>query len=54
MDQPFGGYAINFKGIEATMEDIFGLEPITPAQMTKKLWEFVKTHGLGAKDRTGE
>lgn len=47
--QKFGGYAINFKGRKETMEEIFGNKPIAPSEMTKKIWTFVKKHGLGGK-----
>lgn len=45
----FGGYEVNFAGQTATVEDVMGMKPVTPAQMTKKLWEFVKKNGLGGK-----
>ena len=44
----FGGYAICFKGCTETAEEIFG-QNVTPAQMTKKLWAYVKAKGLGKK-----
>lgn len=46
----FGGTAINFKGREETMEDIFGSAAISPSDMTKKLWTFVKGKGLMTKE----
>jgi len=46
----FGGTAINFKGREETMEGIFGSAPIGPAEMTKKLWAYVKSKKLMAKE----
>ena len=45
----FGGYAVNFKGQTATVEQVFGNKPITPAEMTKKLWAFVKGKKLSSK-----
>ncbi len=42
----FGGYTINFKGCTATMEAVFGNKPVSPSDMTKKLWAFVKRHRL--------
>lgn len=45
----FGGYTIDFTNRHETMESIFGKKPISPAQMTKKLWQFVKKHRLGVK-----
>lgn len=47
--QKFGGYSINFKGRSETMEQVFGNKPIAPSEMTKKIWNFVKKHGLGGK-----
>jgi len=40
--KPFGGYSISFAGREETLEDVFGTRPVTPAKMTKLLWEFIK------------
>ena len=45
----FGGYAVDFKGRKETMEDIFGPKDISPMQMTKALWAYVKQHKLGKK-----
>lgn len=42
----FGGYAVNFKGRNETVEQVFGSKPIPPSQMTKKIWAFVKTKKL--------
>lgn len=42
----FGGYTINFKGCGDSLETVFGTKPITPAEMTKKLWEYVKKNNL--------
>ncbi|MCA9811829.1 MAG: hypothetical protein KC483_03085 [Nitrosarchaeum sp.] len=42
----FGGYAISFAGRKETVEQVFGKTPIAPSQMTKKIWEFVKSKGL--------
>ena len=47
--KPFGGYAINFKNRNETLEQIFGKTAIPPSQMTKKLWKFVKVKRLGHK-----
>jgi chromatin remodeling complex protein RSC6 len=43
---PFGGYTINFKNISQSLEDVFGKKPVTPSEMTKKLWAYVKRHKL--------
>ena len=43
---PFGGYAINFAGRTETVEQVFGNKPIAPSEMTKKIWNFVKSNNL--------
>ncbi|PYN86352.1 MAG: hypothetical protein DMD87_18095 [Candidatus Rokuibacteriota bacterium] len=45
----FGGYAISFRGRTDSLESLFGAEPIGPAEMTKKLWSYVKRKGLATK-----
>jgi len=45
----FGGYAISFHGRSDSLESVFGTAPIGPAEMTKKLWSYVKRRGLGTK-----
>ena len=45
----FGGYAISFQGRTDSLESLFGAEPIGPAEMTKKLWSYVKRKGSGTK-----
>ncbi len=47
--KPFGGYAINFAGRTETVEQIFGTKPITPSEMTKKIWVFIKSRRLANK-----
>ncbi len=47
--KPFGGYCINFKGRTETVEDVFGKKPVTPSEMTKKIWAFVKKKRLSSK-----
>ena len=44
--KPFGGYAINFAGRTDTVEQVFGKKPVTPSEMTKKIWAFVKSRRL--------
>ena len=44
--QPFGGYAISFSGRKETVEEVFGKGNITPSEMTKKIWKFVKAKRL--------
>jgi chromatin remodeling complex protein RSC6 len=46
---PFGGYGINFKGRSESLEQVFGKTKISPSEMTKKIWAFVKKHKLGGK-----
>lgn len=45
----FGGYTVSFKGERASLEKVFGMKDITPAEMTKKLWAYIKQHKLGGK-----
>ena len=45
----FGGYAIDFKGQSITIEQLMGSKPVTPPEMTSKLWAHVKANGLGGK-----
>ena len=46
---PFGGYTISFSGRSETVEQVFGKSPITPSEMTKKIWAFVKSKRLAKK-----
>lgn len=45
----FGGYAISFKGCKDPVEKVFGEKPISPSEMTKKLWVYVKAKKLSNK-----
>ncbi len=47
--KPFGGYAISFSGREETMEQVFGNGKVTPSEMTKKIWKFIKAKRLASK-----
>ncbi len=47
--KPFGGFSINFKGVSDSLESVFGSAPIGPAEMTKKLWAYVKRKKLSGK-----
>ncbi|MDD3083683.1 MAG: SWIB/MDM2 domain-containing protein [Candidatus ainarchaeum sp.] len=47
--KPFGGYCVNFGGCTETMEDVFGKKDITPSEMTKKLWAYVKENKIAGK-----
>ncbi len=45
----FGGYSISFQGCSDSVEALFGSAPIGPAEMTKKIWAYVKRRGLATK-----
>ena len=45
----FGGYCISFAGRKETVEDVFGKGSVTPSEMTKKLWKFIKGKRLSSK-----
>ena len=45
----FGGYSISFKNRHESLELVFGKPNITPSEMTKKLWKFIKKKRLGKK-----
>lgn len=47
--KPFGGYAISFSGRDETLEQVFGKGKVTPSEMTKKLWKFIKTKKLSSR-----
>ena len=47
--KPFGGYAISFKDRQESLEQVFGKTNITPSEMTKKLWKFIKSRKLSNK-----
>ncbi|TFH01830.1 MAG: hypothetical protein E4G77_02980, partial [Nitrosopumilus sp.] len=42
----FGGYAIDLTGRTETVEQVYGKKPIAPNEMTKKIWNFVKSNNL--------
>jgi len=44
--KPFGGYAISFSGRTETVEQVFGKGAVTPSEMTKKIWQFIKAKRL--------
>jgi len=44
----FGGYKVNFNGRHDTLEYVFGTRPLAPSDMTKKLWNYVKTKKLAS------
>jgi hypothetical protein len=48
--KPFGGYHVSFKKVaDVPLSKVFGTGQIGPAEMTKKLWKFVKAHKLAGK-----
>ncbi len=47
--KPFGGYAITFSGRQETLEQVFGKKPVTPSEMTKKIWTFIKSKHIANK-----
>ena len=47
--KPFGGYTISFSGRKETVEEVFGNGKITPSEMTKRIWKFVKAKRLSNK-----
>ena len=47
--KPFGGYAIKFAGRTESLEQVFGKKPVTPSEMTKKIWAFVKSRRLATR-----
>jgi len=48
--KPFGGYTISFASVkDDSVGDIFGASALTPSEMTKRLWVFVKKKGLSKK-----
>ncbi len=46
---PFGGLTIDFSGREETVEQVFGSKKVTPSEMNKKIWAFVKGKKLMGK-----
>lgn len=45
--KPFGGYTISFGSVKNdTLGDVFGSGAVTPSEMTKKLWAYIKRKGL--------
>ena len=46
---PFGGMTISFAGRTEKVTDVFGSGKITPSEMTKKIWAFVKGKKLMKK-----
>ena len=47
--KPFGGYTISFKSVGSDpLSDVFGSGSITPSEMTKKLWVYIKKNKLSS------
>ena len=44
LKKPFGGYYVCFANREETLIDVFGKGKLTPPQMTKKIWNWIKKH----------
>jgi len=47
--KPFGGYSISFSGRTESLEEVFGRGNVTPSEMTKKIWKFIKAKRLASK-----
>ena len=48
--KPFGGYTVCFAKVkDMTLGEVFGTAPITPSEMTKRVWKVVKSKGLATK-----
>lgn len=43
-------YKINFAGRTETLEQILGSEPVSPPEMNKKLWAFIKANSLSKNE----
>lgn len=51
----FGGYQLDFRSVQdKTLGDMFGSEPLPPNEAVKRMWSFVKKHGLGGKKDGGD
>jgi len=44
--KPFGGYQIR---PDAKLGAVIGMKPVTPSQMTKQLWKYIKRRNLAGK-----
>lgn len=38
----YGGYSINFKGCNDSLEKVMGSTPLKSSEMTRKIWAYVK------------
>ncbi len=48
--KPFGGYNISFEDCTETLEQVFGNKGVTPSEMTKLLWKYIKKHKIAGFD----
>ncbi len=46
---PFGGYRIDFTNCHETLEEVFGKKPVSPPQMTKLIWKYIKRKRIASK-----
>jgi chromatin remodeling complex protein RSC6 len=46
---PFGGYGIDFTNRHETLEEVFGKKPVTPSEMTKLIWQYIKRKRIASK-----
>jgi len=46
---PFGGYGIDFTNCHDTLEEVFGNKPVSPPQMTKLIWKYIKRKRIASK-----
>ncbi len=46
----FGNYKVNFSKVtDVTFGEVYGKDDITPAEMNKIIWKFIKQKGLDKK-----
>ena len=45
--EKFGGVKINFAPVaDVTVGQVFGIQPLSPTEITAKIWAFIKKEGL--------
>jgi hypothetical protein len=49
MAKGFGNYKVIFANRTETIADIMGSEPLSPGEMNKKLWAYIKANALSNK-----
>lgn len=47
--KPFGGKTISFKGDKTTLEDLYGIDPVKPTDLSNKLWAHIHEKELVVK-----